>query len=395
MHLGFQEYLAASEMRRRAAEAGEKQGSVLEGLACHYGESWWQEVLLLFVAMSNPSMFGPLMREVVKQPTFAGHRELLGLLLEEAAERDASPFVELLQHKAEHGLELWARRWAALEALQRMGWDAPEKVLMETLHHSQFRDWLVGMGGAPAFVTEKGGVELMGIPRGEFLMGLPPGEGDHHLMREGPHRLVSVSPFLLGRYPVTNEQYGRYLKENPLVSAPMHWGDRRFNQTQQPVVGVTWSDAVGFAAWDGGRLPTEAEWEYACRAGTTGERYDLDLDAIAWHGANSGFRLHPVGQKRPNIWGLHEMLGSVNEWCSDEKGHSIEYVLAPNPTVPDPWPFRPIRGGGWHSFAKDCRAGAGRKASPKFTDVALGFRLARDAPAEPGRSPEDAKATRG
>ncbi|HYV44901.1 MAG TPA: SUMF1/EgtB/PvdO family nonheme iron enzyme [Myxococcaceae bacterium] len=377
MHLGFQEYLAASEMRRRAAEAGEKQGAVLESLARSYGESWWQEVLLLFVAMSNPSMFGPLMREVVKQPSFAGHRDLLGLLLEEAAERDAEPFVELLRQKEENNLSLWGRQRAALEALERIGGrEELEKELAGTLQ-SQFQDWLVRAGGAPAIVTEKGGVELMLIPGGEFLMGSLPGESDS-LIVEKPQRRVTVSPFLLSRYPVTNEQYGRYLKENPHIKAPRHWGDRRFNQARQPVVGVTWDEAMAYAAWDAAKLPTEAEWEYACRAGTTAERYEADLDAIAWHGGNSGFRLHPVGQKRPNAWGLHEMLGSVNEWCSDERGHSVQHLLAPDPAGLDPMPFRAIRGGGWHSFARDCRAAAGRATSPDFTDVALGFRIARD-----------------
>jgi len=386
MHLGFQEYLAASEMRRRAAEAGEKQGSVLEGLARHYGESWWQEVLLLFAAMSNPSMFGPLMREVVKQSAFAGHRELLGLLLEEAAERDARPFVELLQQEGEGDLGLWGRQRSALEALQRIGGrEELEKELDETLQ-SRLRDWLVRAGGAPAVVTEKGGVELMLVPGGEFLMGALPSEVDHP-MGVRPQRRVSVSPFLLSRYPVTNEQYGRFLKENPHVKAPRYWGNRRFNQAQQPVVGVSWDEATAFAAWDAARLPAEAEWEYACRAGTTEATYDADLDAIAWYQENSNFRLHPVGQKRANAWGLHDMLGSVNEWCSDERGHSVDYLLAPGPTGNDPMPFRAIRGGGWHSFAADCRAAAGKATSPDFTDVALGFRIAREGPRDPTRSP--------
>src|SRR5262249_15436896 len=139
MHLGFQEYLAASEVRRRAAEAGEKQSAVLGELARHYGESWWQEVLLLFVAMGNPSMFGPFMREVVKQPAFAEHRELLGLLLEEAAERDVGPFVELLQQQPGRDAELWQRQRVVLDALQQMGEKAELSKLAGTLtsHPSQ------------------------------------------------------------------------------------------------------------------------------------------------------------------------------------------------------------------------------------------------------------------
>ncbi|HEY8210787.1 MAG TPA: SUMF1/EgtB/PvdO family nonheme iron enzyme [Myxococcaceae bacterium] len=374
MHLGFQEYLAASELRRRAAEAGATQEEVLQELARHYGESWWQEVLLLFVAMGNPCLFGPLVREIVKRPTFAQHRELLGLLLEEAAELDARPFVDLVRQEPGRDAELWQRQRVALEALQQMGEREALLDLAKALRSHPSQEIQASLGAvrkvavAEVEVTRKGGVELMHIPEGEFLMGSPPEEADRQ-EDEGPPRLVKVPAFWMGRYPVTNEQYGRFLMENPQVGMPKFWGDRRFNKAQQPVVGLTWHEASAFAAWAGGRLPSEVEWEYACRAGTAGARYDQDLDAIAWYRKNSGDGLHPVGQKKPNAWGLHDVLGNVHEWCGDWWAG------------PDPGSHRIIRGGSWASRARYIRAARRSARDPSTAgDVSLGFRIARSEP---------------
>ena len=381
MHLGFQEYLTASELRRRAAEAGEERGALLDDLASHYGDSWWQEVLLLFVAMGNPSMFGPLMREVVKRPAFAEQRELLGLLLAEAAEREPGPFVDLLQQGPGRDAGLWARQRTALEALQQMGEKEELAKLARMLrsHPSPgIQDSLRGARGVPAgvVVTEKGGVELVPIPGGEFLMGSPPDE-EGRANDEGPQHRVRVSPFWLGRYPVTNKQYVRFLKENPSIEAPRYWGDRRFNQAQQPVVGVTWNQAKAFAEWTGGRLPTEAEWEYACRAGTTAARYDHELDAIAWYGKASIARSYPVGEKKPNTWGLHDMLGNVREWVGDWYGRYSGEPMT-DPRGPDTGEARVIRGGGWGDYDPSYVRGAYRKWDvPRRSSYYVGFRCAR------------------
>jgi len=381
MHLGFQEYLAASELRRLAAEAGEKQGAVLADLAGHYGESWWQEVLLLFVAMGNPSMFGPLMREVVKRPAFAEQRELLGLLLEEAAKREPGPFMDLVRQEPGRDAGLWRRQRVALEALRQMGEKEGLTKLAASLrgHPSpEIQDWLRGAGGVPAgaVVTEKGGVELVPIPGGEFLMGSPPDE-EGRRGNEGPQHRVRVSPFWLGRYPVTNEQYGRFMKENPHIEVPEFWGDRQFNQAQQPVVGVTWDEAKAFAEWTGGRLPREAEWEYACRAGTTAARYDKDLNAIAWYGENSRGRTHPVGEKKPNAWGLHDMLGNVWEWVGDWYGpYSTEPMT--DTRRRDTGYGRVVRGGSWFNDDPSLVRGAVRYGDePWLSGFYVGFRCAR------------------
>ncbi len=378
MHLGFQEYLTASEIRRRAAEAGENQHAVLEDLARHYGESWWQEVLLLFVAMGNPSLFGPLMREVVKWPAFAAQHDLLGLLLEEAAERDARPFVELLQQDSKRDVDLQQRQRAALEMLSSMG-EVEALAKVASRFSKEERERLGGVRDAATSttVTEKGGVELLPIPGGEFLMGSPPDE-EGRFDHEGPQHRVKVSSFWLSRYPVTNEQYGRFLKENPRVEVPEYWGHRMLNQAQQPVVGVTWEQAKAFAEWVGARLPTEAEWEYACRAGTTGTRYEQDLDAIGWFRGNSGGGPHPVGQKKPNAWGLYDMLGNVYEWCNDGWRHYSEGgALAINPVGPDAGSVRVYRGGSWDTSERYVRAASRRAYARSDAGPTLGFRIAR------------------
>jgi formylglycine-generating enzyme required for sulfatase activity len=380
MHLSFQEYLTASELRRRASEDAGNQAALMAKLADHYGESWWQEVLLLFVAMGNPSLFEPLMREVMKRPAFAEKRELLGMLLEEAAEPKAGPFVSLLRQEPGEDEGLWKRQRVALEALRLMKETEELEKLAGALrsHPSQeLRHRTERSSRAPGKVdvTAKGGVDLVLIPGGEFLMGSPPDE-EGRRDNEKQHR-VKVSPFWLGRYPVTNEQYGRFLKENPAIEPPKFWGDRRFNQAQQPVVGVSWKDANAFAKWAGGRLPTEAEWEYACRAGTKGARYDNDLDAIAWWGENSGDSTHPVGQKKPNEWGLYDMLGNVWEWVEDWYAEYSEEPVT-DPRGPTRGEARVIRGGSWYGGDPSRVRGAFRSGSGPWRSILyVGFRCAR------------------
>jgi len=251
-------------------------------------------------------------------------------------------------------------------------------------------------------VTEKGGVELVPIPGGKFMMGSPSTEVGRY-DDERQHEVV-VEPFLLGRYPVTNEQYARFLKENPRVRMPRYWEDERYNQPRQPVVGVSWDEAVAFAEWAGGRLPTEAEWEYACRAGTTTATYagnltsqekDPVLDGIAWYLGNSGGRLHPVGEKKPNAWGLYDMLGNVWQWCSDWAG-PYGAGLVYDPHGPEMGSDRVIRGGSWRDQARTVRAATRSWVAPGYRLDDLGLRLLRGqvAPSQPGRSPGAAERPR-
>ncbi|KAG8152724.1 formylglycine-generating enzyme family protein [Burkholderia catarinensis] len=191
---------------------------------------------------------------------------------------------------------------------------------------------------------------------------------------------VNLQRFAIGRYPVTHAQYAAVTGQWPssCVSA------------QCPVENVSWMDAIRFCnrlstaggllacyeihedgtgasavpGSNGYRLPTEAEWEYACRAGTNGPRYG-DLDAIAWYRENSGGRTHEIGQKQPNDWGLHDTLGNVWEWCADQYDPEVYGA------------YRVFRGGGWADAERGCLATNRRRSHPTFAIDDLGFRVAR------------------
>ena len=191
---------------------------------------------------------------------------------------------------------------------------------------------------------------------------------------------VEVAPFLLAATPITQGRYAEVTGLRPSAAD----GD------QLPVEGVAWWDAVRFCnalsrregltpayrlhgddeavEWDpsadGYRLPTEAEWEHACRAGTTGARYG-PLDEIAWHRGNSGERSHDVGGKQPNGWGLYDMLGNVWEWCWDVYDAEVYGT------------YRVLRGGGWFDERWSCRASVRRRSHPTFQIDDVGFRVAR------------------
>jgi formylglycine-generating enzyme required for sulfatase activity len=128
----------------------------------------------------------------------------------------------------------------------------------------------------------------------------------------------------------------------------------------------------------GYRLPTEAEWEYAARAGTTGARYGK-LDAVAWYWDNAGRKTHPVAKKQPNAWGLYDMLGNVNEWTSNRYGN-YSASSATNPIGARKGTYRVFRGGGWSNYAHSTRAADRSGLNPSSPDLSTGFRLFRSAP---------------
>lgn len=193
---------------------------------------------------------------------------------------------------------------------------------------------------------------------------------------------VEVHDFMLSKFPVTQELYFEVTKEEPST----------IKGNGHPVETVTWKEAIVFCnklsartglnpcyAWkeeseeisfdkkaNGFRLPTEVEWEYACKAGANGIRYG-ELNLISWFKDNSGMTTHPVGLKEPNAWGLYDMLGNVWEWCSDIYDETVYGS------------YRIFRGGGWSDEARSVMATTRRRSHPlKFKIDDLGFRVARN-----------------
>lgn len=378
MHLGFQEYLAAREIRRMAF----KDISALRELAGKFGDSWWQEVILLMLALEDPSLFEPFMRELVKLPVFESNPDLIEMCLDDTAEKTPVPFVELLEMTPGKDSQFWERQLLALRIVERIDKHALEKLVpvLEKHPYKEIRQWLKQRSvqeQQKVIYAEKGGYELVFIPGGVFMM------GSDEYDDEKPVHEVRVSDFYMGRYPVTNEQYAVFLKENPEAEEPRFWGDRNFNQPRQPVVGVSWHNANQYAEWAGLCLPSEAQWEYACRAGTATRYYtgdtEEDLDRAGWYDENSGGKLHPVGEKEPNQFGLYDMHGNIWEWCRDWYGdYPIGSHSTPidDPIGSDSGSYRVFRGGSWNWYARSCRSACRIRDAPDERVNFCGFRLA-------------------
>jgi formylglycine-generating enzyme required for sulfatase activity len=378
MHLGFQEYLTAREiLSREFAEAG-----ALAQLAGRFGESWWQEVILLLLAQQDLRAFDKFMAELVKRPEFPewATSQMMGLCMTEAAGVSARPFEALLRKSGDNALG--SQQLAAAQVLARSLPEALDRLdgLLETHPAEAVRtwwrthQWQQGRGGEKT-AAPRGGVELVWIPGGRFLMG----EGT--LTHE-----VELASFYLARTPVTNQQYLKFLEQRPEFRKPTWWAERRFNQPEQPVVGVSWDDAMAYCEWAGLSLPTEAQWEYACRAGTM-TRYssgdsEADLARVGWYASNSSGRLHAVAELEPNVFGLYDMHGNVEEWCMDTWGR---YEVR-SPRAGDGLRYEPvggtfthhvIRGGSWGVDARSARSGCRGKYPPGSRFASIGFRPAR------------------
>jgi formylglycine-generating enzyme required for sulfatase activity len=237
---------------------------------------------------------------------------------------------------------------------------------------------------------------LVFIQPGTFTMGSPTNEVDRVLW-EGPQTAVTISRgFWMGRYEVTQAEYEAVMGDNP---------SRFTGDPNRPVETVSWFDATAYcdaltererAAGRTGtnsvyRLPTEAEWEYACRAGTT-TRFSYgddpgypNLTAYAWYGDNSGGTTHPVGQKLPNPWGLYDMHGNVFEWCQDCWSDNLPGGIAVDPQGPASGSLGVARGGDWGFWlAGDwyCRSAFRNDFDPDIRGRGFGFRVVL-APGQP------------
>jgi formylglycine-generating enzyme required for sulfatase activity len=211
-------------------------------------------------------------------------------------------------------------------------------------------------------------IEMVRIEAGSFTMGSTNGFDD----KSSPHRVTISRPFYIGKYEVTQAQWRAVMGSNP----------SSFKGDNLPVEQVSWEDCQEFirrlnAKTGGGwRLPTEAEWEYACRAGTSGD-YAGVLDQMAWYDSNSGRTTHPIGQKQPNAWGLYDMHGNVWEWRQDWYDSDF-YGRSPgtDPVGPSSGSTRVLRGGSWNFSAAFCRSAIRHWFAPSLRYDSLGFRLA-------------------
>ena len=287
----------------------------------------------------------------------------------------------------------WVRDWDALGDMRDPGFaDAAQAYVEQYKQVPAARVWVARVEGLLAKLTELEvasttqreageswmnslGMEFVWIPAGSFLMGSPESEEDRD-SDERQHAVRISQGYWMKKHEVTQGEWEAVMGTNP-----SHFSDCG---PRCPVEQVSWDDTQEFIrrmnARESGsgyvyRLPTEAEWEYGARAGTTGARHG-ELDAIAWHRGNSGDRAHPVGQKRANGWGLHDMLGNVWEWTGDWYG---AYVSGPmtDPGGPESGSSRVIRGGGWSRYARVVRSAFRSFISPGDRYYYIGFRLVR------------------
>jgi formylglycine-generating enzyme required for sulfatase activity len=241
------------------------------------------------------------------------------------------------------------------------------------------------------FVDLDNGVklEMVLIPAGEFMMGSPDSDKTAGNDEKPQHRVRITRPFYLGKYLVTQEQWEAVMGNNP----------SNFEGRKNPVEQVSWDDCQQFLGklnerfhrphpsplpeGEGEfRLPTEAQWEYACRAGSTAKfcygDSEAGLSEYAWYGANSGGKTHPVGGKKPNAWGLYDMHGNVWESCQDWYDDGYDGKSATDdPVGPATGSSRVDRGGGWDYVARYCRSARRYSYWPGLRSDHLGLRVSR------------------
>ena len=222
--------------------------------------------------------------------------------------------------------------------------------------------------------NSKDGLKPVWIPPGTFVMGCSPGDSECGAEENPAHQVTITKGFWIGKTPVTVGAYKRFAGSTgrQMPGAPnfnIGWVDENM-----PIVNVSWDDARAYCGWRGGRLPTEAEWEYAARGGSTEARYG-NLDEIAWYNQNSGNQTHDVAQNRPNGFGLYDMLGNVWEWVSDWYNEKY-YRSSPSqdPSGPARGQIRVLRGGSWFNNPRYVRVSIRYTSDPTLRNYVFGFR---------------------
>jgi formylglycine-generating enzyme len=248
------------------------------------------------------------------------------------------------------------------------------------------------------------GIDLVLIPHGEFVQGSPTSEPGREA-DEGVRRVTISSDFYMSETPITRGQWQRFVDEtrhrteaeqgtsggygmqNGRLVQGKHftWRNPGFAQgDDHPVVMVTWNDAQAFCRWLSGRsrrritLPSETQWEYACRAGSKELRYAQPLNAVAWHRGNADGRTHPAGQKQANAWGLKDMYGPVWQWCDDwyapYDGGVLKDPIQNNSELSDK-PRRVLRGGSFLSDPNRARSAERYRNDARSRNADNGFRV--------------------
>ena len=282
-----------------------------------------------------------------------------------------------------------------------------------TLGTPEIAEWTTNDHGTGTATEIGAGIEKVRIPAGTFLMGSPDSDTEAYDAEMPQHKVTLTRDFYMGKYQVTAAQYAAFLNAAGVAKAEVdskarhtvdgygeqdlfevnQWGwtpqwndatDRWEAGGNTPMINVTWFGAKAYADWIGGSLPTEAQWEYACRAGTT-TAYSFGDDAAglgdyAWYQGNSESinGPSPVGTKKPNPWGLYDMHGNVFEWCSDWYGsdyYSEPSASGTDPTGPASGDYRVLRGGSWGYNAWYCRSAYRYTANPVTAYVYYGFRV--------------------
>ena len=251
---------------------------------------------------------------------------------------------------------------------------------------------------APKEITNSIGMKLVLIPKGTFMMGSPESEQGRN-ENENQHEVTISKDYYLGVYEVTQAQYEKVMGKNPSYFQGAKVGNEN---ADLPVENVSWDDTVEFCkrlsdlpeekkAGRLYRLPTEAEWEYACRAGSkTAYSFDDEeglLPEYGWFKRNSSDRTHTVGLLEPNAWGLYDMHGNVWECCSDRYGDYPKGAVS-DPSGPKEGSDRVSRGDSWYDVAASCRSALRFRIAPVVRYYFLGFRLALSSQSGIPKSPE-------
>ena len=211
-------------------------------------------------------------------------------------------------------------------------------------------------------VNPKDGLTYVWIPPGTFRMGCSPGDNECFDNEKPAHQVTITKGFWLGETPVTQQAWQRVTGQNP----------SNFKGPSLPIETVNWDEAKAYCVAIGGRLPTEAEWEYAARAGSTGARYG-NLDEIAWYSGNSGSQTHEVRRKSPNAFGLFDMLGNVWQWTEGWYG-DYQPSAHSDPSGAASGQYRALRGGSWYNDPRLARVSYRGRYAPGDRLNVIGLR---------------------